>query len=807
MTKSRLLKLLKNKEPLVFDGAMGTVLMQRGFGHVLAEKLNLENPKLITAIHHDYVKAGADIIETNTFNASQLKLEELGLGEKINEINYAAVKNARAAAVPKTLIAGSIGPTGKLMEPLGALSFDEAYQSYKKQVEPLFKAGVDLFIIETISDIQETKAALLAIKDTCDLPVICSLTFNADGRTLTGTDIFTAAVTVKELGGSVFSINCSIGPDGILELYKKFYKNLGELGLPLMVMPNAGLPEIENDQAVYKMTPKEFAAIMDKFRAYGVSIYGGCCGTTPPHIEALTKKIKHKKITFQKTAENEVYFTSRTKTLRLSEISTFLKIGESLNPTARKQFALELKSGQDNYLREQAKLQTEAGADLLDINVGVPELDQKTAIKKCIHTLSTIIDTPLCLDSDDPAVLEEGLKNYPGIPLINSVNGKTKSLERIFPLAQKYGANLIALALDDKGIPEKATARLKIVKKIIAYAKNTGFSLNKIFIDALVMSVSSNPEGPQETLKITAALKKQGIKTSLGVSNVSFGLPERKNINNAFLYLLQKAGLSAGIINVSTFSDLKKLSASEQAALKLLQGKDPGGKQYISTIKPMTEGIKKETVAKKGLPAIHEAILNGEEHRIEKLIQEELNNTAAEKILNETLLPALEKVGNLYSSGKYYLPQMIASANTMKKAFNMLKDKLAAGGINKKGTAIICTVEGDIHDIGKNIVALMLENSGYQVIDLGKDVPAEKIVETAKKQQAQVILLSALLTTTMLKMKEVKQKLLSAGLDIPVMVGGAVVTAEYAKNIGANYSTDAATAVQTADKLVNKQGL
>lgn len=801
MSVNRFYRLIEQKKPIFFDGAMGTVLMQKGHGHILAEKLNTENPELITAIHREYVEAGADIIETNTFNASYLKLKELGLLDKLEIFNKKAVENARQAANKNTLVAGSLGPTGKLLEPMGGLSFDEAYYSYQKQAEVLLSAGVDLFIIETISDIQETRAALLAIKDLCNLPAICSLTFNAEGKTLTGTDIYTAAVTVKELGGAVFAINCSIGPDGVLNIYKKYYKKLGSLNLPLMIMPNAGLPVIENNQAVYKMTPAEFSKIMDQFRALGVLIYGGCCGTTPKHIKDLASKLKNKKIIFHGSKKPEVYFTSRTKTLKLSEAKPFLKIGETLNPTARKAFAEELKNGRDTFLRTQAKEQTEFGAHLLDINVGVPEQDTKSLMKKSIHTLSNITATPLCLDSDDPAVLEEGLKNYPGIALINSVNGKKSSLEKIVPLAKKYGANLIALALDETGIPEKASARLVIVNKIIAYLKKANFDLNKLFIDGLVMSVSSNPEAPAETLKITKNLSQQSINTSLGVSNVSFGLPERKNINNVFLALLEKSGLAAGIINVATYKPLKKLNREEQLAKAVLLGKDPGAKVYISKISKQTLKTPGQKT-KSGLSAIYEAVISGEENSILDLIIPELKNFRPEDILEKALLPALETVGKYYTEGKYYLPQMISSANTMKRAFAVLKDKLSQKSLESKGTVIICTVEGDIHDIGKNIVALLLENSGFKVIDLGKDVPADKIVDSVKTNNAQLVLLSALLTTTMIKMKEVKEKLLAAGINIPVMVGGAVVTSDYAQHIGASYSVDAAEAVQLAAKLL-----
>lgn len=800
--------LLKKQTPLIFDGAMGTVLMQKGFGHQLAEKLNIQQPDVIYKIHQEYVDAGVNIIETNTFNGSLIKLKELGLVAQLEEINVQAVKLAKKAAGQNVLVAGSIGPTGKLLEPLGTTTFDEAYESYKAQASALLKGGVDLFMIETISDIQEMRAALIAVKEISDLPVICSMTFDEQGRLLTGSDIFTAATTISQLGGDVFSINCSFGPDGILQTYKKFYQELGSLNIPLMVMPNAGMPEIINEETVYTMTPERFAKIMDGFRELGISIYAGCCGTTPAHISALAKKVKGQPITFHHSTKKDLFFTSRTKVVRLSKTQPFLKIGETLNPTARKRFALELKEGQEAFLREQAKEQTADGADLLDINTGIPGLDSAVLMKQCVQTLTNITSTPLCIDSDNIAALEAGLKNYPGIALINSVNGKQSSLEKVVPLAKKYGANLIALALDEKGIPEKAAERILIVHKIIAYLKKENFDIDKLFIDGLVMSVASNPDGPEETIKTTAELSKLNIKSSLGVSNVSFGLPERKNINNVFLKLLTAAGLNAGIISVKTFTEIKeKYTTEEQLAEDVLLQKDIGAKKYINYINSKKTTEQKtvlKTEPKTDLEKIFSAIVNGEESAIIGLVAKELTQNKPQSIIDQALLPALDQVGQYYSEGTYYLPQMISSANTMKKAFNYLKEQMPAETIINKGTVIICTVEGDIHDIGKNIVAMMLENNGFKIVDLGKDIAKEIIVEKAIEHQADLILLSALLTTTMIQMKEVKKLLQEKNINIPVMVGGAVVTADYASDIGVGYSEDAAAAVNTALKILKK---
>ncbi|MDR1113495.1 MAG: homocysteine S-methyltransferase family protein, partial [Candidatus Margulisbacteria bacterium] len=716
------------------------------------------------------------------------------------EVNQAAAQNARASGV--RFVAGSLGPTGKLLEPLGALSFDEAYASYRAQAEALEKAGVDLFIVETISDVQEMRAALLAIKDVSGQPVICSLTYDEQGRTLTGTDIFTAGVTLRELGADVLSINCSIGPEGVVGLYKKYYKDLGELGLPLMVMPNAGLPELINDKLTYTMTPQKFAEIMAELAQYGVQIFGGCCGTTPAHIAALSATIHKISIKYHNSAsaKKEVYFTSRSKVVRLSETQPFLKIGENLNPTARKKFAEELKAGQENFLRAQAKEQS--AADLLDLNVGVPELDQIHLMRKCVQTLTMVTDKPLCLDSDDPAVLEIALKNYPGIALINSVNGKQSSLEKIVPLAKRYGAALVALTLDEQGIPDTAGQRVAVAQKISEYLRAADFPEHKVFFDGLVMTLASEPQAALVTLETTEALTKLGWHTSLGVSNVSFGLPQRKNINNVFLKLLAQAGLKAAILSAATYRQIDQYTGAEQLAEAVVLGRDPNAAQYIAQVAaPETAPALKKSAKEL---SIYETIIEGNEAVVLDLVKAALERKKPQEILSQELLPALEKVGEYYSAGQYYLPQMIASANTMKKAFEYLKPLMQQSGVAPVGTAIVCTVEGDIHDIGKNIVAMMLENHGFQVVDLGKDVPADRIVAAALEHKADIILLSALLTTTMLKMKEVKAKLLEKNLDIPVMVGGAVVTPEFAKNFGAHHTADAAAATLLAKNLLKK---
>jgi len=799
-------ELLAQEKPLIFDGAMGTILMEQGFGDKVAEILNIEHPEVIEKIHRDYVAAGADIIETNTFNGSYLKLKDHGLEKHFESVNIAAVKIAKKAAAGNAMIAGSMGPSGKLIEPTGETSFDEIYESYFKQAKVLNQAGVDLFMIETISDIQEMKAALLAVKDICDKPVICSMTYNDDGKTLTGTDMYTAAITLSQLGADVISVNCSMGPEGVLALFKKYADRLAEARTPLMVMPNAGLPIIKDGEAVYPMTNEEFADIMDQFRQYGVSIYGGCCGTKPMHIEAMAKKLKGQSITKKQIMGKEVYFTSSTKVIKLSDARPFLRIAEALNPTARKAFKQQLVDGKENFLRTQAKLQTEQGADLLDVNVGVPGLDQKQLVRKVINSLSRIIDTPLCIDSDDPDVIEEALKLYPGIAMVNSVNGKKETLDRIVPLARKYGANLIALTLDDQGIPDKAEGRFMIAEKIINYLQDNDYDINKVFFDGLVMTIASEEQAALETLKTTKMITDRGWKTSLGVSNISFGLPQRRLINNVFLDKLKEVNLTAAIISTATFQELPTYSIQDKLAEAVVLGKDRGAKNYIAEISQQervspakAHGLEKELSV---MQKIHQKVVYGESQGIVEDVEKALLEFKPQEIIDNSLLKALDEVGRYYSEGTYYLPQMIASAGAMKNAFSRIKKEFKTDKISYRGTAIICTVEGDIHDIGKNIVAMMLENHGYQVIDLGKNVSADKIVQAVKDNKADVVLLSALLTTTMLNMKQVKERLLADGIDIPVMLGGAVVSADYASEMGAHYSKDAADTVNVIKKIL-----
>ncbi len=802
--------LLKKRGHLVCDGAMGTMLLNYGITQNCPELLNVERPEVLSRIHQEYILAGADIIETNTFGASPLKLAQFGLEDRTEELNIAAVKNARRVAGIGTLVAGDIGPLGKLLEPMGSLSFDDAYAAFARQAKALAKGGADILIIETMSDMQEMRAALIAAKENTKLPVICSFTFDKNGRTLTGTDYLTAALTCQGLGADVFCTNCGNGPQELYALLAPMKKQLQALiHIPLMIMPNAGLPVLEGGTAVYTMRPEEFGTLTSAFVDLGFSIFGGCCGTTPAHIKQTALKLQERpqKASTSKNVAQKVYFTSRSAHYVLDGKSDYLIIGERLNPTARKAFAADLKEDRTDFLKQESVKQQQEGAHLLDLNVGVPEMDQVALMRKMSATLLNACPLPVCFDSDDPKVLEVALKNYPGIALVNSVNGKEHVLESVLPLVKRYGASVIALALDEKGIPGTVDGRMKIVKRIVRTAEGHGVARSRIFVDALVMAVATESTAAKTTLAVIKECTALGLKTSLGVSNVSFGLPQRTVINNAFLTLAVKAGLTAAIVNPATAMLYKKGTKEFTLAKNVLSGTDKGAQRYIAAMNknaPASGPVKKAVQELSVLEKISRAVVDGDDTHIVRQAEEALKANAPQTIL-DALIAGIEKVGVLYQSGEYFLPQMVASANAMKKAFLRVKQDIPVEKTSYLGTVVICTVHGDIHDIGKNIVAMMLENHGFRVIDLGKDIPTAEVVKAALKEKADIVCLSALLTTTMTEMPQVKKALAEAGSKARIMVGGAVVNDGYAERIGAHYSKDAVGAVEVAKELMHEQ--
>ncbi len=795
-----------NNEILVLDGAMGTQLQKKCLkSGDCPENLNLTHPEIIQQIHREYVTAGSDIIQTNTFGASEIKLSQYGLENKFVEINKTAVENAKKAADNNTIISASIGPTGKLLEPLGEIDFTEAYQLFARQAKVLAEAGADMISIETMSDLQELRAAVIAVKEETDLPLIAHLTFSESLKTMTGTDPETAVTVLEGLGVEVIGANCSLGPEKLLEIIKK----MGQVSNTcLAVQPNAGLPVLRDGKTIYPLSAKEMAVYIQDFIQAGVNIIGGCCGTGPDYINLLSKKVK-KLTPIKKNNPVLTRLASRTKTVIIADDRPTRIIGERINPTGRKKLSEELKQGKMTILNKEAKKQAEAGASILDLNIGVPEIDQVKTMKKAVHNLQRIVDLPISLDTTDPEVLETGLQNVNGKPLINSVTGEKTSLNTVLPLAKKYGAAILGLTLDENGIPKTAEKRLEIARKIVNHALKLGIKKENIFIDTLVLTASAEQNLVQVTLNALKLIKKElGVVTVLGLSNVSYGLPDREIINSAYLAMAIKAGLNAPILDPTKKEMINTVLASD-----LLINRDPAGERYISNTNINTEQdkniskkkyIKKPDKEKNILEIIYDQVLSGNKVEIISSIQKALKNHPALDIINKALIPGIKKVGDKYDQGTFYLPQLMLSAETMQEAFQILKPILVKEKSRESlAKIVLATVKGDIHDIGKNIVKVMLQNNGFEVIDLGKDVPAEKIVKTALKEDADIVGLSALMTTTMPEMKKVTKKLKKENPAIKVLLGGAVVTEDYATNIGADgYAANAVTAVKKAKELI-----
>jgi 5-methyltetrahydrofolate--homocysteine methyltransferase len=800
---------LASGQPIIIDGAMGTLLFQEVPNHRGPfELLNTDNPSVVANIHAQYFEAGAHLVETNTFGASRIKLDEFGLGRRCEEINEQGASLAKKAAAPYNgLVAGSAGPTGKLVEPMGDFPAEEIYQSFAAQFRGLERGGADVIVIETMNDIQEARLALLAAKEATSLPVLCSMTFEENGKTMTGTDMVTAFATLAASGADVIGANCSMGPEGLLGIFEKNINAVLSIGLPVSVWSNAGLPSFVNGETVYSLGPDEFAALSRKFAHLGLSVIGGCCGTTPRHIAALARSLSTERFpgrTFTKTWSR---ITSRSASLDLSQRPGLILVGERLNPTARKKFSQDLREGKQSFLRHEAPLQVEEGASILDINVGVPGIDEVAAMAASVSTLSGIVGAPLMIDSDNSAVLEKALLLYPGIPVINSINGKKQSLKSVLPLLKRFGCYAVALCLDDSGIHRSAEKRIQAGERLLGILSNEGINADRIFIDPLILAESAEPGAALETLRVIEHFSSRGIKTSIGLSNISFGLPQRKHINNVFLRMALKAGLTAAIVNPSTVELTASGSDEETMADDFLQGRDPGAVRYIAHFAAAQESKASPgtTAADSGDPLqrVFANVVQGNSDDIEDNIRSALKGHGPDSIMNQGLLRGLEKVGDLYSSGEYFLPQMISSAAAMKKGFALLKPLLSRNSGTTAGTVVICTVRGDIHDIGKNIVAMMLENHGFTVHDLGKDVAADDIVAEAQNHGADIICLSSLLTTTMGEMKTVSDLVRAKGLSARLLVGGAVVTDEYARSIGAVYGRDAVDGVARARELLH----
>lgn len=813
---------LAEKKIIILDGATGSNLQNQGMPTgVCPEQWILEHKEIMKTLQKDYITAGTDILYAPTFTANRIKLEEYGLVDNIKQMNYDLVAVSKEAIMESATkrqiyIAGDITMTGQSVYPIGTLQFEELVDIYKEQVQYLVEAGVDLFVVETMMSLQECRAAVLAIKETCELPIMVTLTFNEDGRTLYGTDPATAMIVMENMGVDAVGVNCSTGPEKMVEVIKKMkaYANV-----PIIAKPNAGLPKLEDGKTVYDMDAAVFAEEMIQLVNAGVSIVGGCCGTTPEHIRQLVDKVDG---IVPKKIEKKGYrvLTTERMTLDIPLNGTFKIIGERINPTGKKALQAELREGKLDMVNRFAEEQIACGASILDVNMGMNGIDEKEMMLKCVYELTSMYHIPLSLDSSYIHVLEAALRIYPGRALINSISMESEKFEKLIPIAKKYGAMFILLPLSDEGLPKSLEEKKEIIHKILERAYSFGLTKEDIIVDGLVNTVGANKQASIETMETIRYCKEElGLATVCGLSNISFGLPARPFVNSTFLAFAIKEGLTMAIANPS-----QDLLMNIAFASDLLLNKEGADLRYINRVteRPVTvvSGdvdviAKKESVVEKEATAekqktenpIYEAVVKGSKKQILTLVEKELEKGAkAGEIIDSMLIPGINKVGEYFDRGKYFLPQLIGSAETMKIAIDYLEPMLGDGGEGEeKATIVIATVEGDIHDIGKNLVALMLKNYGYKVIDLGKDVSTEEIVATAKKEKAEIIALSALMTTTMMAMKKVVNLAKEQELNSKIMIGGAVITQSFADEIGADgYSKDAQEAVKLVQRLLEE---
>lgn len=786
------------KELLYFDGGMGTLLQERGLQPgELPETWNLLHAEEIREIHRKYIEAGSDIVLTNTFGANALKFHDDAYS--LEEIVNAAVGHVKAAAEQagngrRIYTALDIGPTGKLLKPMGDLDFETAYEAYKEVMIYGEKAGADLIHIETMSDTYELKAAVLAAKENTSLPVFATTIFDERGKLLTGADVPSVVALLEGLRVDAFGINCGMGPEQMIPILEQITKYSS---LPVIVKPNAGLPKQKNGQTYYDVSPEEFAEVMKKIVKMGAVVIGGCCGTTPDHIKAMAdacrmipiKPVEKKNFTMVSSYGQSVFLGTGSKI-----------IGERINPTGKKRFKQALKEHDLDYILREGITQQDNGAHILDVNVGLPDIDEPALMKEVVQELQSVTSLPLQIDTVDVEAMEGALRIYNGKAMVNSVSGKQESMDKVFPLIQKYGGVVIGLALDENGIPADAEGRVQVAKKIIAEAAKYGIEKKDIVIDALAMTISSEPEGAKITLETLRRLRDEvGVCTVLGVSNISFGLPSRPIVNSIFYTMAMQNGLSVGIINPGS-EDMMKAWYAFHALMAL----DSNCEKYIARYAQQPGTTPVQAAGGKHTMTLQSAIERGLKEEASSITAELAEQKDALDIINEELIPALNNVGEGFEKGTVFLPQLLMSAESAKSAFAALKERMDQSGEvqEKKGKVILATVKGDIHDIGKNIVKVLLENYSFDVIDLGKDVPPEKVVETVLEQDVHLVGLSALMTTTVVSMEETIRQLREKAPDCLVMVGGAVLNQEYADMIGADfYGKDAMQSVHYAQKV------
>lgn len=781
------------KRILFFDGGMGTLLQEQGLqAGELPETWNLKNPEPIIQIHKAYLAAGADILLANTFGANRFKY-----GEDLEKIVTAGVANAKKAVAEsgkKAYVALDIGSTGKLLKPMGTLDFEEAVGVFAEIIRVGEKAGADLILIETMSDTYELKAAVLAAKENSTLPIMATVIFDESKKMLTGASPQVVVSLLEGLGVDALGINCGLGPKQMKEIVKELLKYAS---IPVIVNPNAGLPRSENGKTVFDVGAEEFAEDMEEIVTMGAWFAGGCCGTTPVHIQAMVEKCKE--ITpVPITPKNYTFVTSYSTAVELGGRPVI--IGERINPTGKSKFKQALRDNNIDYILEEGVKQEDSGAHILDVNVGLPEIDEAAMMETIVYELQSIMPIPLQIDTTNMEAMERALRIYNGKPMINSVNGKAEIMEQVFPLVKKYGGVVVGLALDEDGIPDTTEGRLAIAEKIYQTGEKYGISRKDIVIDALVMTMSTNNESAKITLDTVKEITARGGKTVLGVSNISFGLPQRELINAAFFTMAMNNGLSAGIINPNA-----KAMRQAYDTFCVLGGYDAQCMNYIENyaVTDAPNAAAKPAAAKLNLT---DSIIKGLKDQAYRATEEELKTKEPMEIINGELVPALDVVGQGFEKGTMFLPQLLMSAEAAKAGFEAIRQYVQSHGEaqEKKATIVIATVKGDIHDIGKNIVKVLLENYGYEVIDLGKDVPPEKIVETVVDKHAPLVGLSALMTTTVVNMEESIKELHKEAPWCKIMVGGAVLTQEYADMIGADfYGKDAMQSVYYAERLLN----
>lgn len=758
-----------------FDGGMGTMLQAAGLkAGQLPETLNITNKDMILAVHRAYADAGCEYITANTFGANCLKFENY------DEIIKAGIELAKSVG-KKVLL--DIGPTGKLLKPMGELAFDDAIDIFAKTVIA-GKDGADAVLIETMSDTYEIKAAVLAAKENCDLPIIVTMIFDEKGRLLTGADIKTAVTMLEGLGVDVIGLNCGLGPKQMIEYVKELRK---WTSLPIAVQPNAGLPVSVNGKTVFNVEPEEFAQDMKEIAKLGVSYLGGCCGTTPEHIRQMIALCKDIPANVPES-KNYCLVSSYSETVDLGEKPKI--IGERINPTGKKLFKEALRRNDIDYIIKEGIAQRDAGAHILDVNVGLPEIDECKMMEDAVYNLQAVLPTPLQIDTTNIAALERALRVYNGKPMLNSVNGKQKNMEEVFPLAKKYGSVVVCLCLDENGIPETAEGRIAVAEKIIKTAKEYGIDKKDLIVDALTMTISTDKNNAKETLKAVKYIRETlGVNTVLGVSNISFGLPQRDVINTAFFTLALQSGLSAGIINPKSSSMM-----NAYYSYNALAGLDDNCTEYIESVTEAQQAVQETNVT------LHTAIVKGMKDEAGVCAKELLKDTAPLDVINNYIIPALDEVGAGFEQNKIFLPQLLMSADSAKAAFDVIKEYMILNNAEEKSgnKIVLATVHGDIHDIGKNIVKVLLSNYGFDVIDLGKDVPEETVLQAVTQNDVKLVGLSALMTTTVPAMEKTI-KLLHENTDAKVLVGGAVLTKSYAKMINADwYAKDAMESVRIA---------